>query len=155
MAGTSSVSPQYPSNSTCSLYHPYPLITVRLGAASQKLPCQDMVHFVLKGISEGFRVGFTYRDSVLVPAKQNLQGAINHPEVVEQYLQTELNLGRLVGPFHPSLMPNVHISRFGLIPKNHQESKWRLIVDLSFPSGHSVNDGIPKELCSLKYTYNH
>ena len=110
-----------------------------------------MVHFVLKGISEGFRVGFTYRDSVLVPAKQNLQGAINHPEVVEQYLQTELNLGRLVGPFRPSLTPNVHISRFGVIPKNHQESKWRLIVDLSFSSGHSVNDGIPKELCSLKY----
>ena len=38
VAGTSSVSPQYPSNSTCSLYYHYPLITARLGAASQKLP---------------------------------------------------------------------------------------------------------------------
>ena len=110
-----------------------------------------MVHFVLNGISEGFRVGFTYRDSVLVPAKQNLQGAITHPAVVEDYLQTELSLGRLVGPFCPHVVPNVHISRFGVIPKNHQETKWRLIVDLSFPSGQSVNDGIPKELCSLKY----
>ena len=109
-----------------------------------------MVYFVLNGISEGFRVGFAYRDSVLVPAKQNLQGAITHPEVVEDY-QTELSLGRLVGPFRPSLMPNVHISRFGVIPKNHQETKWRLIVDISFPAGQSVNDGIPKELCSLNY----
>ena len=73
---------------------------------------------------------------------------------MEDYLQTELSLGRLVGPFHPSLVPNVCISRFGVIPKNHKETiktKWRLIVDLSFPAGQSVNDGIPKELCSLKY----
>ena len=35
-------------------------------------PYQYMVHFVLNSISEGFRIGFTYRDSVLVPAKQNL-----------------------------------------------------------------------------------
>ena len=85
-------------------------------------PYQDMVHFVLNGISERFRVGFTYRDSVLVLAKQNLQRAISHPEVVEDYFQTELDLSRLVGPFHPSLVPNVHINRFGVIPKNHQQS---------------------------------
>ena len=108
-----------------------------------------MVNFVLNGISEGFRVGFTYRDSVLIPAKQNLQGAINHPEVVEDYLQTELNLGRLVCSFRPSLAPSIHISRFGVILKNHQKSKWRLIVDLSFPSGQSVNDGIPKSCVPL------
>ena len=38
-----------------------------------------------------------------------------------------------------------------MIPKKHQPGKWRLIVDLSHPSGHSVNDGIPKPLCSLSY----
>ena len=70
---------------------------------------------------------------------------------MEDYLRTELSLGRLVGPFCPHVVPNVHISRFGVIPKNHQETKWKLIVDLSFPSSQSVNDGIPKELCSLKY----
>ena len=37
-----------------------------------------------------------------------------------------------------------------MIPKGHT-GKWRLIVDLSHPRGHSVNDGIPKSLCSLKY----
>ena len=44
-----------------------------------------------------------------------------------------------------------HISRFGVIPKRHTPSKWRLIVDLSYPTSHSVNDGIPKILCSLSY----
>ena len=45
----------------------------------------------------------------------------------------------------------MHISRFGVIPKHHQPGKWRLTIDLSHPSDHSVNDGIPKSLCSLSY----
>ena len=45
----------------------------------------------------------------------------------------------------------MHISRFGVIPKSHQPNKWRLIIDLSHPQGHSVNDNIPKTLCSLSY----
>ena len=49
------------------------------------------------------------------------------------------------------MQSSCHISRFGVIPKGHQPNKWRLIVDLSFPKGHSINDGIPKHLCSLKY----
>ena len=44
-----------------------------------------------------------------------------------------------------------HISHFGVIPKCHTPNKWRLIIDLSHPAGHSVNDGIPKSLCSLSY----
>ena len=38
-----------------------------------------------------------------------------------------------------------------MIPKPHQPGKWQLIVDLSHPKGNSVNDGIPPELCSLRY----
>ena len=48
-------------------------------------------------------------------------------------------------------LPHVHVSKFGVIPKAHQQGKWRLIVDLSAPTGRSVNDGIPTELCSLFY----
>ena len=45
----------------------------------------------------------------------------------------------------------VHTSPIGIIPKPHQPGKFRLIVDLSAPSGYSVNDGIPPELCSILY----
>ena len=38
----------------------------------------------------------------------------------------------------------------GLIPKLHS-NRWRLIVDLSAPRSHSVNDGISPQLCSLRY----
>ena len=78
-------------------------------------------------------------------------GAIIHPDVVDDYLQNEITAGRVVGPFPAKSLPEVHISQFGVIPKNHHPDKWRLIVDLSYPSGHSVNDGIPKDLCSLNY----
>ena len=44
----------------------------------------------------------------------------------------------------------IHTSRFGVIPKG-QTGKWRLIVDMSSPEGHSINDGIPESLCSLSY----
>ena len=33
----------------------------------------------------------------------------------------------------------------------YQPNHWRLIVDLSYPDGASINDGISKELCSLQY----
>ena len=49
------------------------------------------------------------------------------------------------------MCPDVHINRFGVIPKNYQQYKWRLITDLSYKSGSSVNDGIPLQLCSLTY----
>ena len=45
----------------------------------------------------------------------------------------------------------VQVSPFGVIPKGHTPGKWRLIVDLSSPSGSSVNDGISSDLCSLSY----
>ena len=82
---------------------------------------------------------------------RNLQGSYDHPEVVDEYLHAEILQGRVVGPFPMDSLPGSHISRFGVIPKGHQTNKWRLIVDLSYPRGFSVNDGIPKFLCLMKH----
>ena len=46
----------------------------------------------------------------------------------------------------------MRIRRIGVIPKPHQPGKWRLITDLSFPKGESVNDGIRTEVCAVSYT---
>ena len=113
-------------------------------------PNKHLVHFMLQGICNGFRIGFTNAPSALKAARFNSEGAQEHPEVVSDYLLAEISLGRIAGPFPPQAVPQVHISRFGVIPKG-QTGKWRLIVDLSHPKGHSVNDGISKPLCSLKY----
>ena len=42
------------------------------------------------------------------------------------------------------------MSPAGLIPKS-EPNQWRLIVDLSYPCGHSINDGISSELASVSY----
>ena len=85
------------------------------------------------------------------PAKKNLQSAVDHPTVVDEYLHNELSLGRISGQYSPSNCPGVHVNKFGVIPKNHLQNKWRLITDISYPLGNGVNDGIPAHLCSLTY----
>jgi len=112
-------------------------------------PC--LVQFFLEGISHGFRIGFVPQKKSLRSARKNMDSAQEHPAVVHEYLAKEISSGRVIGPFPPTAVPMVHISRFGVIPKGHQPGKWRLIVDLSHPKSRSVNDGIPKSLCSLKY----
>ena len=58
----------------------------------------------------------------------------------------------MFGPFAPDeIQYPVHISRFEVIEKKNQPGKFRLIVDLSYPSGMSVNDGISPELSSMSY----
>ena len=132
------------------------LITTPLNATNWRHhltmhPNRDLVQFFLERISNGFRIGLTTPTQPLQPAQRNLQAALLHPQVVDEYLQTELTLQRISGPFPQSLCTAAQISRFGVIPKRHQPNKWRLIVDLSYPPGHSVNDNIPKALCSLSY----
>ena len=59
----------------------------------------------------------------------------------------------MLGPFYDnSHLPPLHFNRIGVIPKGHQAGKWRLITDLSFPHGMSVNGGIDRHMCSLSYT---
>ena len=53
--------------------------------------------------------------------------------------------------FHRDEIQGVVLNRFGVITKSGQKGRWILIVDLSYPEGKSVNDGIDPEHCSLKY----
>ena len=116
----------------------------------QHHPDHDFVHYILLGIERGFQIRVN-RSKGLTSAKKNMQSAAQNPEVIEEYLQKEMEKGNILGPFSPSMMPVVHINRFGVIPKKHQPGKWRLITDLSFPEGASVNDAINSHLCSLTY----
>jgi len=114
-------------------------------------PSQTLVEFFIRGLSQGFRIGLNNTSIKLRSAKKNMNSSLDHPLVVQEYLRKEVVEGRVAGPFREELVPHVHINRFGVIPKSHQPNKWRLIVDLSFPREHSINDGIPKDLCSMSY----
>ena len=65
-------------------------------------------------------------------------------------LHKELALGRIAGPFTSIPLYNLVVSPLGLIPQT-QPGKFRIIDDLSFPKGDSVNSGIPQEFCSVTY----
>ena len=106
--------------------------------------------YVLSGIAHGFDIGFLPQFPV-TSARKNKASATAHPEIVDAYLQNEVALGRVAGPFLSSPLPNLHVSSFGVIPKAGQPGKWRLILDLSSPHGRSVNDGIDPEQFSLQY----
>ena len=115
-------------------------------------PDQDFRVYILSGIAHGFRIGFNYERYSCKPALSNMLSAMENAGVVQEYLDKEVSLGRVVGPISPELTPTgAQVSPFGVIPKSSQPGKWRLIVDLSSPEGSSVNGGIEPELCSLQY----
>ena len=98
-----------------------------------------------------FKIGFSRQRSQLRSRGMNHPSAAANTRVVDERIATELAAGRLLGPLPPDLVPRVQVSPMGLVPKPNQPNKFRLIVDLSHPTGHSVNDGIPPRLCSLQY----
>ena len=65
---------------------------------------------------------------------------------VEEFLQGECEAQRVVGPLPTTVLPLLHFSRFGVIPKS-TPGKWRLILDLSSPRGASVYGGISPDQC--------
>ncbi len=108
--------------------------------------------YICRGLREGFRIGFK-REVRLKSTNRNMELALQHPEVVTEYIEKDCALGRMLGLFPTTKgLPLLHISRFGVIPKGHNTGKFRLITDLSHPAGNSINDGLDPHLCSLTYT---
>ena len=116
-------------------------------------PDQQFRAYIRDGLRYGFRVGYDYRHSCQ-KARRNMASALEQPQVIREYLGKECSEGRVLGPLNPGDFPQVHVSRFGVIPKG-SSGKWRLILDMSSPEGHSVNDGIQEALCSLSYVDVH
>ena len=80
----------------------------------------------------------------------NHQSALQAATIVEQKLRHEISLGRVAGPFQEIPFPNFQSSPLGLVPK-HDPGKFRLIHDLSFPKGDSINFYTSKEFTTVQY----
>ena len=116
----------------------------------QNHPDMEYVQYILQGIEQGFHIGID-QARIFTSAKKNMQSAQKNPQVIEEYIRSEVSKGNILGPFTPLSAPDAHINRFGVIPKKHQPGKWGLITDLSYPDGGSVNDAIDPQLCSMSY----
>lgn len=116
-------------------------------------PDKAFTEFILHGIQFGPRVGYDYNHQHAMKSKhRNLLSTLDHPAVVKAYIGNELTMSHLTHIENPGILPWFHSSLIGIIPKKHKPGKWRMIIDLSSPECHSVNDGIEKALCSLSYT---
>ena len=93
-------------------------------------PDTDFVDYILQGLEYGFQIGVSELANS-VSAKRNMQSALDHLIVVEEYIAKEVQNGTMLGPFPFQSAPQVHINRFGVNPKSHQVNKWRLITDIS------------------------
>ena len=56
-----------------------------------------------------------------------------------------------MGPLTAEARQYVHTSPVGMVTKGHTTGKRRMTVDLSSPTGCSMNDGISTDMCPLKY----
>ena len=99
-------------------------------------------------IIEWLRFGFpvSRSDAVLdpIPNSKNHLGAVLYPDTIDKYIETELSYNAIMGPFSiPPFFNRMGISPLSTRPKKNSDKR-RVILDLSFPPGRSVNDGIEK-----------
>ena len=53
-------------------------------------------NYLQRGMKEGFRIGFRYADCACKRAGSNMKSASDHPEVVDRYLATKVELGKVI-----------------------------------------------------------
>jgi len=108
-----------------------PLILDNRRQALQDHSDRDLVDYLLHGIAHGFHIGFNHGTQQCESTQSNMGSAIQNPGPVDEYIDTELKAGWIVGPFKPDEIPAAQLSRCGVIPKRDQPERWHLILDLS------------------------
>ena len=97
-------------------------------------------HQLLQLLQFGFPLDFN-RACPLHHDMGNHSSANEFPADVEAYIDEECRYGAILGPFHVNPIVNVHNSPFMTRNKPNSDSR-RVIIDLSWPLGASVNSGI-------------
>ena len=103
---------------------------------------------LLDGFKQGFKLNYTgprYSKEF-----DNLLSVKENPEEAIKKLQSEIDLGRMAGPFNEKPISNLRCSPIGLVPK--KTGGLRLITHLSYPPNSSVNDYIDEIYTKVKYS---
>ncbi|KAM4706799.1 NACHT domain- and WD repeat-containing protein 1 [Discoglossus pictus] len=103
-------------------------------------------------LEAGFREGFRILCDTELQGSMgpNLLSASEFPGVASKKVQTEVQLGRMAGPFASPPIQDLVVSPLGGVLKK-EKGKFRLIQHLSYPRGRSVNDGIYKDQSTVSY----
>ena len=104
--------------------------------------------YLIQGFVHGFSI--RYLRSLIAMRSPNLKSAKDNPTSMTEKLSKELTAGIIVAPFDVPPFDPFRVFPLGIIPKKFP-GEFRLIHHLSYPAGSSVNDGIPKELATMRY----
>ena len=117
----------------------------------------DRLRYWLQGydsdLADQLITGFTEGFIIPTSAEPHALPVFNHPsirqfkDIVKDKLNTELQAGRLAGPFDTPPFDPFYVSPISLIPKR-TEGEYRLIQNLSYPYYNelSINAGIDRSL---------
>jgi len=79
-----------------------------------------------------------------IPVDTNHSSAVNFAQTVDSFIATELSHEATAGPFkHDPIPSRLQTSPLQTVDKD--KTKSCIVLDLSFPPGRSINDGIPKD----------
>ena len=112
-------------------------------------PDQAAAAYVLNGLRDGFQVGF----ETLSVSLWSSSSTCAPPLITRRHrcLPREWSfMWAGCRSFPLTTFYRFAYQPFGVVPKNNQPGKWHLILDLSSPDGHSVNDSIPKSPLDLR-----
>ena len=112
-------------------------------------PDKNLVEFILHGFRHGFNLGF--RGTINEQPLKNNKSARDMPNKVSKAIAKEVERGHTAGPFLYPPFPRCHVSPLGAAPKS--DGSCRLVLDLSQPTGESVNDYINKAEFPCNYTH--
>ncbi len=110
--------------------------------------------YLVRGLTQGFPLeinfGAQFQSKDTPPLRYNHQSLYRHIQPIREKINKELDAGRVEGPYDVIPYDNYHIS-----PLAAQEKKtpgeYRILHDLSWPKGASVNDEIPKNAGKCTY----
>ena len=95
-------------------------------------------------IQFGFPLSLDYSNFNYNVSVKNHASAVQFPKAVDEYLETEKAYNAIVGPFEELPFTQLHVSPMMTRPK--PDGSQRIIVDLSWPHGDSVNSYIPDNI---------
>ena len=110
-------------------------------------PDRALVGFLIAGFTNGFNIGV--EGEVGQGSVRNNFSALQRREGVREAIAKEIQERTISGPFDAERIPGLHCSP--VTAADRDSGAVRLILDMSSPRGHSVNDVIDKDKFSCKY----
>lgn len=97
---------------------------------------------MIKGFYQGFKIPYTGKECQIISS--NHKSARENFTILQQKIEKEITAGRVEGPFQKPPSDIFKVSPLGLVPK-------KTSGDHSYPTGNSVNEGIPEMHRTVSY----